>query len=135
MASFNLEIITPIGSKFSGEVEFVLLRTTDGDMGILPNHAPFVAGLQPEEIKIKISKEKEISYYISNGFLEINSNKVILIVDEAMLPEEIDLETAKREIFLAQEKIRKIKEDNQIMIVQKTLQEALTKVRIAERLL
>lgn len=135
MANFKLEIITPIGKKFSQEIEFVKVRTTEGDMGILPNHAPFVAALQPEEISIKVTKGNEIKYYISNGFIEINNNNVTIIVDEALLPEEIDIEMAKKEVQLAQEKLKKVNEDKQIMLVQKTLQDALMKVKIAEKLL
>ncbi|MCI6151744.1 ATP synthase F1 subunit epsilon [Fusobacterium perfoetens] len=135
MANFKLEIITPIGKKFSQEIEFVKVRTTEGDMGILSNHAPFVSGLQPEEISIRVTKGKEIKYYISNGFIEVSNNNVTIIVDEALLPEEIDIEMAKKEVQLAQEKLKKVNEDKQIMIVQKTLQDALMKVKIAEKLL
>ena len=135
MANFKLEIVTPIGKKFSQEIEFLKVRTTEGDMGILPNHAPFVAALKPEEIKIRIEKGNEELYYISNGFIEINNNKVVIIVDEALKPEEIDIETAKKEVALAQEKLKKLNEDKQIMLVQKSLQDALMKVRVAERLL
>ncbi|NME36425.1 MULTISPECIES: ATP synthase F1 subunit epsilon [Fusobacterium] len=135
MANFRLEIITPIGKKFSEEIEFVKVRTTEGDMGILSNHAPFVAALQPEEISIRVTKGKEIKYYISNGFIEISNNNVTIIVDEALLPEEIDIEIAKKEVQLAQEKLKKTNEDKQIMLVQKTLQDALMKVKIAEKLL
>lgn len=135
MANFKLEIVTPIGKKFSKEVEFLKVRTTEGDMGILPNHAPFVAALKPEEIKIRIEKGNEELYYISNGFIEINNNKVTIIVDEALKPEEIDIETAKKEVELAQEKLKKLNEDKQIILIQKSLQDALMKVKVAERLL
>lgn len=135
MANFRLEIVTPIGKKFSQDIEFLKVRTTEGDMGILPNHAPFVAGLKPEEIKVRIEKGNEVRYYISNGFIEVNSNKVVIIVDEALLPEEIDIETAKREVQLAQEKLKKLNEDKQIMLAQKSLQDALMKVKVAEKLL
>ncbi len=135
MSTFQLEIVTPVGKTFEGEATYVLVRTVDGDMGILPNHAPFVSALQPNEIKINLSKEKEVRYYISNGFLEINNNKVVIIVDEAMLPEEIDLEKARKEVLLAQEKMKKVTEEAQMMLTEKTLREALVKVKIGERLL
>ncbi|MDP0488223.1 MAG: ATP synthase F1 subunit epsilon [Fusobacterium sp. JB021] len=135
MNSFKLEIITPLGIKFEKEVEYILLKTTEGNMGILPNHAPFVAGLYSDEIKIRLNKSDEISYYISGGFLEINKEKVLIIVDEAMLPDEIDLLQAKKELEFAQKKLEKLNEDKQIVMAQKSLQDALVKVRVAERLL
>lgn len=135
MSSFKLEIITPLGIKFSKDVEYISLKTTEGNMGILANHTPFVAGLHSDDIKIKINNSTEISYYISGGFLEINKEKVLIIVDEAMLPDEIDLLEAKKELEFAQKKLTKLNEDNQIIMAQKSLQDALVKVRVAEKLL
>lgn len=135
MSSFKLEIITPLGIKFAKDVEYISLKTTEGNMGILANHTPFVAGLHSDDIKIKINNSTEISYYISGGFLEINKEKVLIIVDEAMLPDEIDLLEAKKELEFAQKKLKKLNEDNQIIMAQKSLQDALVKVRVAEKLL
>lgn len=135
MANFKLEIVTPNGKIYSKDVEFVLVRTTEGDMGILPNHSPFVAGLAIGEMVIREEKGKEIPYYISGGFLEINSNKVIVLVDEAILASEIDLEKAKQEARYAEEKIKKLSEEKNLLLAQKNLQGALVKISIAEKLL
>ncbi|WP_300356490.1 ATP synthase F1 subunit epsilon [Fusobacterium sp.] len=135
MANFRLEIVTPTGKIYSKDVEFVLARTTEGDMGILANHSPFVAGLAVGEMIVREEKGKEIPYYVSEGFLEINSNKVIVLVDEAMLASEIDLEKAKKEAIFAEEKLKKLTEDKNFILTQKSLHEALVKVSIAEKLL
>ena len=135
MANFRLEIVTPSGKIYSNDVEFVLVRTTEGDMGILANHSPFVAGLAVGEMIVREEKGKEIPYYVSGGFLEINSNKVIVLVDEAMLASEIDLENARKEAAFAEEKLKKLTEDKYIILTQKSLHEALVKVSIAEKLL
>lgn len=135
MANFRLEIVTPGGKIYSNDVEFVLVRTTEGDMGILANHSPFVAGLAVGEMIVREEKGKEIPYYVSGGFLEINSNKVIVLVDEAMLASEIDLENARKEAAFAEEKLKKLTEDKNIILTQKSLHEALVKVSIAEKLL
>lgn len=135
MANFTLEIVTPNGKIYSKEVEFVLVRTTEGDMGILANHAPFVAGLAVGEMNVREAKGKEVPYYVSGGFLEINSNKVIVLVDEAILASEIDLEKARKEAAFAEEKLKKLSEDKNLILTQKSLHEALVKVSIAEKLL
>ncbi len=135
MANFKLEIIGPNGKLYSNDIEFLLVRTTEGDMGILANHAPFVAGLAVGEMVVRIEKGNELSYFVSGGFLEINSNKVIVLADEAMPSAEIDLEKVKKEAALAEEKLKKMSEDKNILLTQKALQEALVKVRIAEKLL
>lgn len=135
MANFKLEIVTPTGKIYSNEVEFVLVRTTEGDMGILANHSPFVASLAIGEMIVREEKGKEIPYYVSEGFIEINSNKVIVLVDEAMLASEIDLEKARKEAVFAEEKLKKLTEDKNFVLTQKSLHEALVKVSIAEKLL
>lgn len=135
MANFKLEIVTPQGKLYSKDVEFVLLRTTEGDMGILANHSPFVAGLVTGEMVVREEKGKEIPYYISGGFLEINSNKVIVLVDEALLASEIDIEKAKQDARFAEEKLKKLNEEKNLLLIQKNLQEALTKVSIAQKVL
>ena len=56
MANFRLEIVTPSGKIYSNDVEFVLVRTTEGDMGILANHSPFVAGLAVGEMIVREEK-------------------------------------------------------------------------------
>ena len=135
MANFKLEIVGPSGKVYSNDVEFVLVRTTEGDMGILPNHSPFVAGLAIGEMMVREEKGKEISYYISEGFLEINNNKVIILADEAILSTDIDIEVARKEAALAEERLKKLTEDKNLLMARKSLHEALVKVSIAEKLL
>ena len=134
MANFKLEIVGPSGKVYSNDVEFVLVRTTEGDMGILPNHSPFVAGLAIGEMMVREEKGKEISYYISEGFLEINNNKVIILADEAILSTDIDIEAARKEAALAEERLKKLTEDKNLLMARKSLHEALVKVSIAEKL-
>ncbi|MGL4946466.1 MAG: F0F1 ATP synthase subunit epsilon [Cetobacterium sp.] len=132
--SFKLELVTPLSKVLSEEVNFVMLRTTEGDMGILPNHSPFVAGLATGEMKIK-NNGQETFYYVSGGFVEISGNVVTILADEAMDVKDIDLEAAKKEAQLAKGKLERAAEDMDIANVQKALTQALTKVKLAERML
>ncbi|MGL4425323.1 MAG: F0F1 ATP synthase subunit epsilon [Cetobacterium sp.] len=132
--SFKLELVTPLSKVLSEEVNFVMLRTTEGDMGILPNHSPFVAGLSTGEMKIK-NNGQETFYYVSGGFVEISDNVVTILADEAMDVKDIDLEKARKEAQIAKEKLEKSAEDMDLANVQRTLNQALTKVKLAERML
>ncbi len=132
--SFKLELVTPLAKILSEEVEFIMLRTTEGDMGILPNHSPFVAGLATGEMKVRI-KGKESFYYVSGGFVEISENIVTILADEAMDAKDIDLELAKKEAEIAKKKLEKANEDMEFINIQKKLTRALTKVKIAEKYL
>lgn len=132
--SFKLELVTPLSKILSEEVNFVMLRTTEGDMGILPNHSPFVAGLATGEMKVRNTGQEKF-YYVSGGFVEISDNVVTILADEAMDVKDIDLEAARKEAQIAKEKLEKIAEDIDIANVQKTLTQALTKVKLAEKML
>ncbi|WP_297596329.1 F0F1 ATP synthase subunit epsilon [uncultured Cetobacterium sp.] len=132
--SFKLELVTPLEKILSQDVDFVMIRTTEGDMGILPNHSPFVAGLSTGEMKVRINGQ-ESYYYVSGGFVEISNNIVTLLADEAMDVKDIDLEAARKEAQIAKEKLEKVAEDIDFANVQKTLTQALTKVKMAERML
>lgn len=132
--SFKLDLVTPLAKILSEEVNFVMLRTTEGDMGILPNHAPFVAGLATGEMKVRNNGQEKF-YYISGGFVEISDNVVTILADEAMDIKDIDLEAARKEAQIAKEKLERIAEDMDIANVQKTLTQALTKVKLAEKML
>lgn len=132
--SFKLDVVTPIAKILSKEVDFVMLRTTEGDMGILPNHAPFVAGLATGEMKVK-NNGQENFYYVSGGFVEISDNVVTILADEAMDVKDIDLEAARKEAQIAKERLERIAEDIDMANVQKTLTQALTKVKLAEKML
>ena len=132
--SFKLELVTPLAKILSEEVNFVMLRTTEGDMGILPNHSPFVAGLATGEMKVRNNGQEKF-YYVSGGFVEISDNVVTILADEAMDVKDIDLEAARREAQIAKEKLEKIAEDIDIANVQKTLTQALTKVKKKKKML
>jgi F-type H+-transporting ATPase subunit epsilon len=102
-------------------------------MGILPNHAPFVAELAIGEMKIK-SNSDELKYFVAGGFLEIKDNNVVILADDAMDAKDIDIERAKKEAEIAKARLAKLKEDRDIAATQKALEASLTKVKIAENL-
>lgn len=132
MATFKLEVITPQKNVLEQEAEFVMLRTTEGDMGILAGHAPFVAELAIGEMKVKNAGE-EVVYFVSGGFLDVSTERILILADEAMDIRDIDVERTKKEAEVAKQKLGKLKEDRDIAATQKALQEALTKVRLAEQ--
>lgn len=135
MSNFHLKIVTSKETLLDEEAEFVMLRTIMGDMGILANHSPFVSELAIGEMKVRANGQDEF-YYVSGGFLEISKDNVVTILaDEAMLAKDIDIEHARKELAVAEERNKKVQEDREVLMTQRALQEALTKVKIAERFL
>ena len=134
MATFKIKVVTYEEKVLEQEAEFVLVRTTEGDMGILPNHSPFIAGLSTGEMKIRLNGKEE-KYFVSEGLLEISNNVVTIIATEAVPADQLDVERAKKEVEELKAKLAKMQEDKDILLTQKNLQKALMKVQVAEKLL
>lgn len=134
MATFKIKVVTYEEKVLEQEAEFVLVRTTEGDMGILPNHSPFIAGLSTGEMKIRLNG-KEDKYFVSEGLLEISNNVVTIIATEAIPADQLDVERAKREVEELKAKLAKMQEDKDMILTQKNLHKALMKVQVAEKLL
>ena len=134
MALFNLEIVTPLKVAYREEVKMVIVRTVDGDMGILPNHAPLVTALAVGEMTIR-KEDGNQQYFIAGGFLEISKDKVVILADKAVRAEDIDIEEEKRKQAIMEAKAAKLKEDREIVLLQKELQEVLMKIQIGEKLM
>lgn len=133
MSTFKLEVITPLKKVLESEVERVILRTSEGDMGVLANHAPLVAELAVGEMKIK-SNGTEERFFVAGGFLEISKDRTLVLADEAINVKDIDVEVARKEAELAKQKLSKLKEDRDIAVTQKALSSALTKIGMVEGL-
>ena len=131
MATFNLEIITPKKLAYKDEVSMIITRTTEGDMGVLANHAPLVTELAIGEMVIKKNKEQE-KYFISGGFLEISKEKTLVLADKAIPASEIDIEAEKEKQRIEKAKLKKLSEDREIAATQKSITESLTKIRMYE---
>ena len=102
--TITLEMVTPEKVAWSSQAEFVVLPASEGEMGILPNHAPFLVELKPGEVRV--TEGGQIRHFaVSGGFAEIKDNKVALFAETAEMDESIAaarahqaLEKAKPEI-------------------------------------
>ncbi|MFH1016270.1 MAG: F0F1 ATP synthase subunit epsilon [Chloroflexota bacterium] len=90
MATIKLDIVTAERSVYSDNVDMVIATGVEGELGILPHHAPLMTILQPGELKIKKGGE-EILLVVSGGFLEVRPDHVVVLADAAERAEEIDV--------------------------------------------
>lgn len=99
----NFELLTLTGAKFKGEAEEVTLTTTNGQMGVLPHHEPFVGQVVAGAVTIKTEGKKEPEVFATyGGLLEITPDYVRLLADDA--DHESDLVTSEIEEALAHAK-------------------------------
>lgn len=90
----KLEIVTPDRSFFSGDVEMVVVRTTEGDMGFLYDHEPLVAPLSVGAVRIKENGKFRVAA-CSGGFVSVDEDIATIITDTAEWAHEIDVERAR----------------------------------------
>jgi F-type H+-transporting ATPase subunit epsilon len=79
---FTVEVLTPEGEVFNGEVEMVSTRTSVGSIGILANHQPLLAMLDPTELRLYKSDSEVIRYAQGEGFLQMTGERALVLVDE-----------------------------------------------------
>ena len=104
MSSIRLDIVTAERVVFSEDVDVIVAPGVEGQLGILPHHAPLMTVLQPGELLVKKGGE-EFSLVISGGFLEVRPDRVIVLADTAERAEEIDLARAEEAKRRAQERL------------------------------
>jgi F-type H+-transporting ATPase subunit epsilon len=104
MASFKLDIVTAERAVYSGDVDMVIAPGIEGQLGILPHHAPLMTTLQAGELRVKKGGE-EVSLAISGGFLEVRPDRVVILADAAERAEEIDVARAEAAKRRAQERL------------------------------
>ena len=90
----RLEIVTPEKLVLDAEVDSVTVPTVTGEAGILPNHAPLISALKPGILSYT-QKGGGDKFVVSGGFVEVNADKVAVLVDAAETADEIDAEAAK----------------------------------------
>ena len=106
----EVEVLTPEGEVFSGEVRQVSTRTSVGELGILANHAPLLAALRPTELRLHVSDSETKRYAQAHGWLQVFGNQAKLLLEEAIPPEELDAATLKEQLADAEQRLAESEE-------------------------
>lgn len=101
----DVEVLTPEGEVFSGEVRQVSTRTAVGELGILANHTPLLAALKPTELRLHVSDSETQRYAQAHGWLQVFGNQAKLLVEEALSPDELDAGTLKEQLADAEQRL------------------------------
>ena len=87
---FGVEVLTPEGEVFNEEVEMVSTRTVIGSIGILANHEPLLAMLDPTELRLYRSDSDIVSFAQGEGYLQMIDNHALILVEDAVEPGTLD---------------------------------------------
>jgi F-type H+-transporting ATPase subunit epsilon len=134
MASIRLEIVTAERVVYTEDVDIVLAPGVEGQLGILPHHAPLMTILQSGEILARRGNEEDIMA-ISGGFLEVRPDRVIILADSAERAEEIDEARAEAAKERAEKRIRErgAVPDLDMARVEASLRRAMARLSVLEK--
>ena len=110
---FPVEILSPEGEVWSGEVEMVSTRTTTGSIGLLAHHTPLLAILDPTELRLYESENEVIRFAQGEGYLQVGDNRALLLVEEAHAPDELDAGELRERLQRAEQEVESSEEGSE----------------------
>jgi len=110
---FKVEILTPDGEIFNDEVEMVSTKTSVGSIGLLANHQPLLAMLDPTELRLYKSESDVIRYAQGEGFLQISGEHALVLVDEVFDVDKLDVSDLRDRLKQAEDEVSKAEEDTE----------------------
>jgi F-type H+-transporting ATPase subunit epsilon len=107
---FDLSLVTPDGPAFEGEAEMVVVPGAAGEIGVLARHAPLIATLQAGSTRVYLNRDSQDvrEYATGPGFFKVEQDRVIALVDDAVLAKEIDDDRAQAQLDEAQRELERV---------------------------
>ena len=108
----SVEVLTPEGEVFDGEVAQLSTRTAVGEIGVLANHVPILAALEPTELRLHISDSEVERYAQAHGWLQVFANHAQVLVEEAIPPDRLDSGRLREQLEDAEQRLSEAEEDS-----------------------
>ena len=110
---FKVEVLTPEGEVFNDEVEMVSTKTAIGSIGILANHQPLLAMLNPTELRLYKSDSEVIRFAQGEGFLQMTGDRALVLVDELFGIDDLDASDLRERVRRAQDEAANAEEGSE----------------------
>ncbi|MFH1140780.1 MAG: F0F1 ATP synthase subunit epsilon [Chloroflexota bacterium] len=133
MPTMQLEIVTAERLVYSDQVNCVVAPGIEGELGILPHHAPLLTTLQAGELRIMKEGQPDTYLAISSGFLEVMANRVVVLADTAERADEIDEARAQDAMQRAQERLEHRAADIDLERALASMRRAQTRLKVVRR--
>lgn len=129
MSEFLLEIVTPESKFFEENVEMIVVKGLNGDIGILRDHEPYITPLAIGRIKIKQNGKFRFAA-LSQGYIEVTEEKATILADTAEWPEEIDVKRAEESKGRAEKRLEEKSETLDVLRAEIALKKALLRLNV-----
>jgi F-type H+-transporting ATPase subunit epsilon len=110
---FQVEVLTPEGEVFNDEVEMISTKTTVGSIGLLANHQPILAMLDPTELRLYKSESDVVRFAQGEGFLQVAGTHALVLVDEVFPVGELDVGELRSRLERAEQELAGADEDTE----------------------
>ena len=132
--TLHVDIVSAEGQIFSGEAAMVVAPGREGELGILPRHAPLLTLLRPGEVRVQTPDGEQHPFYIGGGALEVQPTKVTVLADTAVRAKDLDEAAARNAVQRAEEVLKKRVGDLSQAEALAELSRAAAQLKIIERL-
>jgi F-type H+-transporting ATPase subunit epsilon len=130
MKSFHIEIVTPDGIEYEGEVESLLVRTDDGDVEILAGHTDLVASVSVGRARITVDGQKRFAS-VNGGFLAVKDGAARLCAITFEFADQIDLKRAEAAHAKAEAAVKSATDDRAERVAKAKLMRAASRIKVA----
>lgn len=132
MSTFHLRVVTAESDFYDGEVDRIVVRTSEGDVGILPKHVPYVAALGIGGLSVYADGQCRVAA-VSGGFVDVAPEGTTILARTCEWADEIDINRAKEAARRAQEELQKQSSAHENDVATVKLKKAVNRIRIAEK--
>ena len=133
MPTMKLDIVTAEHEVFSDQVSGVVVPGTEGELTVLPNHAPLLTAIQAGELRIMQEGSADTFMAVGGGFLEVIANKVVILADAAERADEIDESRAQQAVTRAEERLTHRTADMDLERAMASLRRSQTRLKVVRR--
>ena len=134
MATIHVDIVSAEGEIYSGNANMVFAPASMGEIGIAPRHAPLLTALKPGEVRVEDPEGTEHFFYITGGMLEVQPHLVTVLADTALRGDQLDEAAALQAQQEAEEALKGVSEETDLVRAQQELAEARARYRAAQKL-
>ncbi|HAT55946.1 MAG TPA: F0F1 ATP synthase subunit epsilon [Lactobacillus sp.] len=131
----TVTIVTPDGTSYDNEqASMFVAKTTNGEIGILPNHVPLIAALEIDEVRVKSGQDGEDEIAVNGGFVEFSNNVATIVADSAEQQSDIDVTRAENARTRAQQAIDHAHQEhdaNELRRAEVALRRAINRINVA----
>jgi F-type H+-transporting ATPase subunit epsilon len=110
---FQVEVLTPEGEVFNDEVEMVSTVTTIGSIGVLANHTPMLAMLEPTELRLYKTETEIVRFAQAEGYMQVAGGHVLILVEEAIEPGKLDASALRERLERAEQELSAAGDDTE----------------------